>query len=563
MTGAPRNALTRPGQPSLFEDLCRGRLRWDLVHPFPRQDAAARAAGDAAVAALGRFLDERVDGDEVDASRRLPDGLVDELQARGYLRLQAGAELGGLGATDFDAFRLVEAAASRSVPVALVMAIQAAIGVGAYLPGLPAGPLRDLVVDRLRRGAVSGTADTEPMGAANRRRWTTATPVEGGAAYLLRGEKVHIGNGPIADLLGVTATVQEPGGEATRLFFVDADSPGFSVRSGHEFMGLKGFPNAALTLDGVRVPAGRMLAEGRHERLTPSVNLALSRGRMYLIAAPSLAIARLCTGWQRDFARRRSIDGLALGGYDEPQRIIARSLADTFAIESVVEWSLLAPAPANLLFEQVIGKNVASVLCWRVVEDTMSLLAAEGYETAASKARRGGPPLPLERFSRDTPSIPLPHGVGLRLANPTGRRYVLSYYCPTPDPLIETDEPGPGDLAGTGLSPRNQAHLGCAAVEVRRLARECLRLSRAHLAPEALFADERLMILVSRVASELLTMTLVLARAAALGHGGAQALADVYCSAARHRLADCWRRALDADEPDHASVSDRWLEAAR
>jgi alkylation response protein AidB-like acyl-CoA dehydrogenase len=562
MTGTARNALTRPGQPSVFEDLCRGRLRWDLLAPFPEQDPDDRVAGDGLVAELGHFLTERLDADQVDATRRLPDGFVDELQARGYLRLQAGSELGGLDASDFTTFRLIEAAASWSVPVALVMAIQAAIGVGAYLPGLPPGPLRDLVIDRLRRGTVSGTADTEPFGAANRRRCTTATPTDGGAAYLLSGEKVHIGNGPIADLLAVTATVREPTGEATRLFFVDTDAPGFAVTSSHEFMGLKGFPNAALTLDGVRVPAERMLSEGRHERLTPAVNLALSRGRMYLIAAPSLAIARRCAQWQRSFARRRSIDGRGLGRYDEPRRIVACSLADTFAIDSVAEWSLLGRAPVNLLFEQVIGKNIASVLCWRVVERTMSLLAAEGYETAGSKARRGAPALSLERFHRDARGLRISGGVDFQLDNWIGRRYVLSYYYPPPEDvaLIESDDLGLGDLTGCGLSPRNLAHLRFTAAEVRRLARECLRLSRAHPDPEELFARERLTILVSQAASELLTMALVLARTAGMRHDDAQALADIYCSAARHRLADRWRRALAEDEPDHGRVSDRWLE---
>ena len=36
--------------------------------------------------------------------------------------------------------------------------------------------------------------------------------------------------------------------------------------------------------------------------------------------------------------------------------------------------------------EQSAAKNITSVACWRVVDRTMSLLAAEGLETARSKA---------------------------------------------------------------------------------------------------------------------------------------------------------------------------------
>ena len=46
---------------------------------------------------------------------------------------------------------------------------------------------------------------------------------------------------------------------------------------------------------------------------------------------------------------------------------------------------------------------------------------------------------------------------------------------------------------------------------------------------------------------------------ASRGQPHADALADVYCTAARFRLEDLWRQA-DADaEPDFAGVSERWL----
>src|SRR5439155_17421807 len=182
------------------------------------------------------------------------------------------------------------------------------------------GPLRDLLRRSLTEGAISDTSDSEPAGAANRRRWTVAVPVGGGDEYSLTGEKLHVGNASVADLLAVTATVSEQGQEATRLLFVDARSPGVRVHARHEFMGLKGFPNAALTFDDVRVPRDHLLLEETEDRLTPALDIALDRGRMYLIAAPSLAIARLCLRWSRDFATRRSIDGRGLGEYDEIQR---------------------------------------------------------------------------------------------------------------------------------------------------------------------------------------------------------------------------------------------------
>jgi hypothetical protein len=71
--------------------------------------------------------------------------------------------------------------------------------------------------------------------------------------------------------------------------------------------------------------------------------------------------------------------------------------------------------------------------------------------------------------------------------------------------------------------------------------------------------------LLNRVANELLTMSVTLSRAATLAPGQpeVQALADVYCAGARHRLADWWRQATDGDEPDYGLVAGSWLKDCR
>jgi hypothetical protein len=57
-------------------------------------------------------------------------------------------------------------------------------------------------------------------------------------------------------------------------------------------------------------------------------------------------------------------------------------------------------------------------------------------------------------------------------------------------------------------------------------------------------------------------MSVTLSRAATLaseGQADVQALADIYCAAARHRIADWWRQASDVDEPDYGTVAINWL----
>src|SRR4051795_13275266 len=208
----------------LLAGLCAGRFHWDLVHPFPRQDADDRATGDAVVAEVHQFLATHVDPDELELSGTLPDGLYDELRRRGYLALRMDPELGGLGLSFPNAFRVIEAAMSRAVPVGWCLAIQNGLGAGAYLPLLPDGPLRDLIARRVAEGAVFSDADTEPSGASNDGRTTTATPTPDGLAYDIVGEKICIGNGPAADFLVVSATID--GTNDVEYFFLDTRSPG-------------------------------------------------------------------------------------------------------------------------------------------------------------------------------------------------------------------------------------------------------------------------------------------------------------------------------------------------
>lgn len=548
-------------------ELHLGRLRWDLINPFPVQSEKERARGDAVVAEMMTFLQETVDPTEVDRTAKLPDGFHEACAARGYFRLQDAPEHGGLGLSAHNAFRMIQAMASWSVAACFAVAIHLGLGAGAYLPVLADGELKSELERLLAAGAISGDADTEPTGALNRTRATTAVPTEDGTGFLISGEKVFIQNGPIAGLLRVSATVRENGGEYIRLFFVDTADPGFSVRSWHEFLGLKGLPNANLIFDKVFVPHSRILTlDGMNAeqewRLVPELHSISVRGRMYPNAAPALAIARLCVHWSREFVRRRSVDGRGLEQYEEIQRIVAANLAETFAMESVAEWCMLAEQRypgIDLDQEQLVAKNITTRTSWRIVDRTLSLLAAEGYETASSKARRGAQPLPIERFFRDARALRVTGGVDFLIDHWAARNMLLRHY-PVPQPVAR--DAGELTRADGSLSARNQDHLRFVAAQAVRFAQQCRELVARHPDSEELFAKEHILILLNQISTELFSMSLVLAKAARLHPGGvgpAQDLADVFCAEARHRATDAQQRLSETDGPEHAKVCAEWL----
>ena len=516
------------------------------------------------------ILKSRVNPTAVDVARELPEGLLEELRRNGFLNLQDPPDVNGLGLSSYNTFRVVQAAASWSVPVALVLGIQTAVGSGTYLRALPPGDLYSYVEQRLLDGIISGSADTEPAGASNSARQTRAVPIDNGETFLLTGEKIHIGNGPIADVVTVSAMLDEDGQDRPRLFFVETSDPGFSVRSRHEFMGVKGFPNAALVLDGVRVPRERMIVEvdpDTEVRITPELTMAVVRGRLHLITAPGLAISKLCLEWSRNFVNRRTVDGRPLGSREEIQHMVSATMADVFAIQALAEWSLLpADQPdlgLNVAFEQNVTKAISAEICWRVADRTMDLLAGEGFETAVSKARRGVPALPLERFYRDARNLRISGGVSFLLQFWAARMSQFSYYGPGHGGQAAASSRDAGREPRTkDLDPVNADHLRFAAAETRRLGTACEEFVAGHPAP-GLYEHQHRLIAFSQIADEILTMSVVLAKAARLyreGRTEAQNLADIHCSHARDRLAGLWRQAEpETAGPDHAAVSDAWL----
>jgi alkylation response protein AidB-like acyl-CoA dehydrogenase len=543
----------------LLDELFLGRLRWDLLRPFPEQEAEDRARGDEAVAVVEELLRTSVDPAELDRTCRIPVELLGKLREHGLLNLMIDPELGGLGLSRMNAFRVVETAASWSSAVASVLAVNNGFGSGMYLPLMAEGPLRDLVSRRVANGMISGGADTEVIGAANRLRTSNAIPIEDGSAYLLTGEKVFIGNAVFADMVDVTATLAAKEGEEVQLFFVESSSPGFEVTGWHEFMGLKGAPIGSLRLDSVRVPAAHLVSGSAAKYWdAPEVLRILTFARILSVGTISAAAGKLCLLWARNFVNRRTMNGRRLGEYDEIQRNVATTVGDVFAIESILQWALLADDRADTVQEVTAAKNITSLASWSAIDRTMSLLGAEGFETARSKASRGVPPLPVERFMRDVRGVRVTGGVDFLLDLDAAKEVLPRYYRGHADP----PEPSrPDELTDPALPGSCGQHLRYVAAQAAELNRALLTLTSSHTETQ-LLAKERILISVGAIARELLMMSVVLARAAGmheLGNPDVLEVADVACTGARGRLDLLWSQVHADAEPDHARISARCL----
>lgn len=540
--------------PTFLWLLDSGTLDLTCLLPFPDQDDRERSEGDAALGELDQLLAEQVDGDDVDRSRGLPGGLYAEFARRGYFKLSMCSDVGGRGLSLYNQFRFIERLASSSGGIALSVALSNSMSPTMMLPLLPPGPLRTYLRARVAEGIVGAFGGTGPSGQNNRLPDVTAVPTEDGTAYLLTGETRFTTNGSVADLICVRTNV----GSGVGLAFVDTTTEGFSVRAEQEFMGLSGAPNAALSLDNVRVPREHVLRDLQEDpELAQSISTSVLVGRMFVVSAPATGIARRCLGWARDFVRRREIDGRPLGDYDEIQRMVATTAAEVYALDSVVKWCLLGPRPQDRWFELMIAKNITTMTAWRIVDRTMSLMGAQGYETESSKRRRGVSPVPLERAFRDLRGLRITANVDFQLDNQAAWLLISRYYA-----VQDRGFAGSVQVRDARLSPANWAHRQNTATQIRRFRKVCQELVNRHPDQEALAAREHTLILLGRIAAELFTVTAVLARTSAAegpDESVSQDLAEVYCAEARHRLARFWQELAADAEPEYGRLSRTWL----
>ena len=121
--------------------------------------------------------------------------------------------------------------------------------IGRFLPGIVGGT------------TITAVAVTEPDAGSDVKSIRTAARRDGGD-YVLKGNKMFITNGALADLYFVAAkTDPAAGAKGISMFLVEKGTPGFSVGRKLDKHGWRCSDTAELVFDGCRVPAANLLGE--------------------------------------------------------------------------------------------------------------------------------------------------------------------------------------------------------------------------------------------------------------------------------------------------------------
>ena len=299
----------------------------------------------------------------------------------------------------------------------------AGIGLSIVLPALALAAIRQAATDeQLARWAPEcfGTPDdvklgalavTEPSGGSDIRSIQTRARKDG-ADWVIDGQKVFIGNGGIADVHVVVATVDpEAGHRGQGVFIVPKGTPGLTMLRKLDKLGCRASHTGEIVFEDCRIPGDQLLggeerltqriAKGREaERGSPppastgeeggqsaavqrrsSAALGAFERTRPMVAAQAIGVARAALEFARDYAVEREAFGQPIIENQGISFPLADVAADIDAAR-LLTWRAAWMAAQRMPFEHAEGsmsKLKASEVAVRACEQAVQTLGGWGY----------------------------------------------------------------------------------------------------------------------------------------------------------------------------------------
>ncbi len=323
---------------------------------------------------------------QAEADEEFPREVFRTLGRAGLLSLPFPEEYGGGGQTYEVYLQVLEEIASVWASVGVGVSVHALSCFGLLTRGTE--EQRQRWLPEMLSGELLGAYALSEAHAGSDAAAMRARAVRDGDDYVLTGTKAWITHGGHADYYKVMARTGDGRG-AISCFLVPGDAEGLATDPPERKMGLTGSSTTSLRLDGVRVPADRLLgAEGDGLRIALA---GLDSGRLG-IAAVATGLAQGALDAAVAYAQERE----AFGSRIIEHQGLAFLLADmAAAVESaratVLHAARLRDQGLPFSRQASVAKLVATDNAMRVTTDAVQVLGGYGYTRD----------FPVERYMRE------------------------------------------------------------------------------------------------------------------------------------------------------------------
>ena len=328
---------------------------------------------------------------QLDAEKRIPDGLLKRLRELGLMRLTFPREYGGEGLRLQEYFPILEECAKSHGTIRILVH-----GVNTMWRPMSYArkPLKDRWLTAIAAGeAIPAFALTEPDTGTGADIGTTA--VRRGDTYYLTGNKHLITFADIADVFTVVAcTDRSKGGAGISAFLVERNTPGFTMTMMPEMMGMKGSEHGILEFREAPVPAGNLLGEeGQGLEIVLRGFLDQSRAA---IAQSCVGIAQRSLELAADFTKQRVTFGKPIAERQAIQMMLAEMATGVHAGRLLaMEAARRFDAGPPLAKEAAMAKGCCLEMVGEVTDRALRIFGGRGLTTA----------YPIERLYRDARAL--------------------------------------------------------------------------------------------------------------------------------------------------------------
>ena len=326
---------------------------------------------------------------EIDQNQRFPTESFTEMAEMGLLGLPIPEEYGGGGA-DYISYAITIEELAR-------VCASTALGVAAHtsLICLPISMFGNDVQKKkylpdLASGQKIGAYGLTEPNAGSDAGGTQTTAVKQGDDYVLNGSKIFITNANYAQTFIATA-VTEPG-VGTRgisAFIFEKDTPGFSLGSKDEKLGMRGSDWGTLQFDNAKIPAENLIGEeGQGFKYFMKT---LDSGRIS-IGALAVGIAQGSLDKALKYAKEREQFGKSIAQFQAIQFMLSDIATEIEAARHLVyNAARLRMAGQSFTKEASMAKLFASEVATRAANKAIQIHGGYGYTKD----------FPVERYLRD------------------------------------------------------------------------------------------------------------------------------------------------------------------
>lgn len=357
-----------------------GRIREDLLFPYPETSPEETARCDQLLATLEEYLKNEHPSTLIDQEQEIPDWVIKRLFDMGVLGMTIPKEFGGLGMGITSYNRVLEMIGRYCGSTAVLVSAHQSIGCKAIML-FGSAEQKQRWLPHLAKDWLSAFCLSEPnVGCDAGGQETRCQLSDDGEYYILNGEKKWATSGALSGIFTVMAKHKmKDGKDKVTALVCTPEMEGVDIfQKNRAKCGIRGTWQARIRFTNVKVPRENLLhqeGKGLNVALT-----CLNYGRCTL-SAGMLGGARRAMDQAVKWSQTRYQFGRPLADFELVRQKVAHMSALVYAMDAVLYMTtgFLDRGDEDIMVETAVCKVVNSEFGWQAVNDAVQIMGGESY----------------------------------------------------------------------------------------------------------------------------------------------------------------------------------------